>query len=223
MGRRLNVFLSRVQSRAIRLSFRMGCETWGLAVRRWAPRTWPFPVVAAAFLAYGGLFPEDAFPAIAAALLVLFAGALPWLACLALFGAHGLFNWRAARARRAAHKPPRRPDGSVDWAAIDSYVLLAEAAWYDMPKTLEGLMAGPMERFIQMAEDRSVPIRARAREMEFARGGPAAFKRRRARSPEAAAVVDATVLAELERRLADQGSDGRYLIDVYLGKRSHNG
>ena len=129
----------------------------------------------------------------------------------------------AEQARRKAHQPPRRPDGSVDWAAIDSYVLLAKSAHYDMPLTLDDLMAGPMGRFIEMCEDESVNIRARAREMEFARGVVGGFKLRRAVSEEATLRVEETVLAELERRLGPQGSNGRYLIDVYLGKRDHNG
>lgn len=223
MGYRLNVFLSRVQSRAIRLSGRLHGETWRLAFQYWAPRTWPFPVVAAIFAAYGVVVPADAFPARVAALSVLVVGALPWLACLILQGVHALFNWRAARAHRAAHRPPRRPDGAINWAAIGSYVLLAEAAHYDMPRTLDGLMAGPMGRFIELCEDRTVPIRARAREMEFARGVVMGFKRRRARSPAAALAAETAILAELERRFADHESDGRYLIDVYLGKRTHNG
>ncbi len=201
----------------------MHCETWGLAVRHWAPWTWPFPVVAAICLAWGGFIPEDGFAAAASALAVLVAGALPWLACLALFGVHALFSWKAALARRAAHRPPRRPDGAVDWAAIDSYVLLADAAHYDMPRSLEAFVAGPMGRFIELCEDRSVPVRARAREMEFARGVATGFKRRQARRRGAVEAAETAILAELERRLADQGSDGRYLIDVYLGKRTHNG
>lgn len=223
MGYRLKVFLNRVQDRAVDALFRLHCETWRLGVRHWVPRTWPFPVTAAAFLIYGQLAAGQAFAATFAALLVLLVGALPWLAWLLVRSVLAALNWRARRAIRAAHKPPRRPDGSVDWAAIESYVLLSEAAWYDTPKTLEALMAGPMERFIQLCEDRSTPIRGRARIMEFARGAPAAFKRRRARKPEAAQQVDEAVMAELERRFADHGSDGSYLIDVYLGKRTHNG
>ena len=223
MGYRLNVFLSRVQSRAIALSGRMHCETWGLTVRHWGPRTWPFPIVAAIFLTRAWFVPEAAGPAVFAALLVLSAGALPWLAPLALLGVHAVLNWRPRRAQRAAHTPPRRHDGSVDWDAIDSYVLLADAAYYDMPRSLDGFMTGPMRRFIELCEDRAVAIRARAREMEFARGVATEFKRRRTRSPAAAHAAETAILAELERRFADHGSDGRYLIDVYLGKRTHNG
>ncbi len=126
-------------------------------------------------------------------------------------------------ARRKRHHPPRRRNGSVDWAAIDSGVLLAESAHFDMPWTLEDLLAGPISRFVALCEDRSVNIRVRAREMEFARGVVEGFKHRRARSETAKLRVEEAVLAELERRLAPQGADGRYLIDVYLGKRTHNG
>jgi len=223
MGHRFNRFLSRLQHHLLDAAFRLNCETWGIAVRRWLPWTWPFLITAALLLGYGRAGPEIAFAATGAAILVLLVGVLPWLACLIVLTIQGALNWRAKRAQRAAHRPPRLADGSVDWAAIDNYVLLSEAAWYDVPKTLEAMMAGPMNRFIQMAEDRSVPIRGRAREMEFARIVPEAFKRRRARTAAAAEAVDAAVIAELERRLADQGSDGRYLIDVYLGKRTHNG
>lgn len=223
MGYRLNIFLNRVQDRAVNAMVGLHCETWRLAVRHWAPRTWPFPVTAAAFLAYGQMVPGAAFAATCAAPLVFLVGAMPWLARLLARGVLAALNWRARRAIRAAYKPPRQSDGSVDWAAIESYVLLSEAAWYDTPKTLEALMAGPMERFIQLCEDDSTAIRGRARIMEFARGAPEAFKRRRARKPDAAHRVDEAVMAELERRFADHGPDGRYLIDVYLGKRTHNG
>lgn len=111
----------------------------------------------------------------------------------------------------------------MDWAAIDDYVLLSDSAYFDMPWTLKDLMAGPMARFIELGEDTSVNIRVRARQMEFARGVVAGFRRRRARSEEKKRLVDATIMAELERRLGPQGSDGRYLIDVYLGKSDHNG
>ncbi|MEJ6789440.1 hypothetical protein BrevBR_07785 [Brevundimonas sp. BR2-1] len=126
-------------------------------------------------------------------------------------------------AVRNRHRPPRRRDGSVDWAAIDDYVLLSNSAYFDMPWTLKDLMAGPMARFIELGEDTSVNIRVRARQMEFARGVAAGFRRRRARSEEKKRLVDATIMAELERRFGPQGSDGRYLIDVYLGKSDHNG
>lgn len=136
-------------------------------------------------------------------------------------------RWLARAEYRAAirkrHRPPRRRDGSVDWTAIDDYVLLADSAYFDMPWTLKDLMAGPMGRFIELGDDTSVNIRVRARQMEFARGVVAGFKHRRARSEKAKLQVDATVLTELERRLGPQGSDGRYLIEVYLGKRDHNG
>jgi|GEM_PF-4055096 len=223
MGYRLNIALNRIQTRVDRLSERLESETWERMVRTWTPRTWPFAVIAGLWFLAAWLWPGMRFSATLAGGAVVVAGALPWLAAGTLLTAQAVFNWRARQARRAAHQPPRKPDGSVDWAAIDSYVLLSEAAWYDVPKTLEAMMTGPMNRFIEMAEDRAVPIRGRAREMEFARIVPEAFKRRRARKPEAARRVDETVLAELERRLADQGSDGRYLIDVYLGKRTHNG
>lgn len=111
----------------------------------------------------------------------------------------------------------------MNWAAIDNYVLLQESAHFDMPWTLKALMDGPMGRFIELCEDPSTNVRVRARTMEFARSVPADFKRRRARSEETKRQVDETVLAELERRLGPQGSNGRYLIDVYLGKRDHNG
>ncbi len=136
-------------------------------------------------------------------------------------------RWLARAAHEEAirkrHKPPRRRNGSVDWAAIDCYVLLADSAHFDMPWTLEDLMAGPMGRFLELCEDPSVHVRVRAREMEFARGVVGGFKHRRARSEKAKLQVDETVMAELERRLGPQGSNGRYLIDVYLGKRDHNG
>lgn len=136
-------------------------------------------------------------------------------------------RWLAQAEREAAarkrHRPPRLRNGSVNWAAIDSYVLLSEAAWFDLPWTLNDLMNGPMGRFIELCEDSSIHIRTRARMMEFGRGVPANFKRRRTRSEQAKQQVDETVLAELERRLGPLGSDGRYLIDVYLGKRDHNG
>lgn len=126
-------------------------------------------------------------------------------------------------AIRKRHKPPRRRDGSVDWAAIDSCVLLADSAHFDMPWTLQDFMAGPMGRFIQLCEDPAVNVRVRARQMEFARGVVSGFKLRRARSEKKKVQVEENVMAELERRLGPQGSDGRYLIDVYLGKRTHNG
>lgn len=223
MGYRLNIVLNRIQTRVGHLSERLESETWERTVRTWAPRTWPFAVIAGLWFLAAWLWPEMRFAAIVAGGVVLVAGALPWFAASTLLAAQAVFNWRALRARRAAHRPPRHADGSVDWAAIDSYVLLSEAAYYAMPRTLAAFMAGPMERYIQLCEDRTVPIRARAREMEFARGTATGFKRRRTRSPEAAAAAEAGILAELERRLADQGSDGRYLIDVYLGKRTHNG
>ncbi|TAJ62531.1 hypothetical protein [Brevundimonas sp.] len=137
--------------------------------------------------------------------------------------ARWLANAAYDAARRSRHHPPRLRNGSVDWAAIDSYVLLADAAHFDMPWTLEDLLAGPMGRFIDLCADESVNIRVRAREMEFARGVVAGFKHRRARSEKAKLRVDETVLAELGRRLGPQGSHGRYLIDVYLGNRDHNG
>lgn len=223
MGQRLNIFLNRVQDRAGRQSERLGAQTWGLMVRTWAPRTWPVLPVAALLLLTGLFLPGLRWPAVTGAVAVLMLGALPWLAAGIPLLVLAALNWRIRRLHRKAHKPPRKADGSVDWSAIDDYVLLSEAAWYGMPKTLESMMAGPMERFIQLCEDRSVPIRARARMMEFARGTPANFKRRRARRPDAARRVDETVMAELESRLGPMGSDGRYLIDVYLGKRTHNG
>ena len=128
MGYRLNIFLNRLQDRAWRQSERLRSETWGRMVRTWAPRTWIALPVAAVLLLAGLLLPGIRWPAVAGGVAVLTLGAAPWLAASLPLLVLAVLGWRARRLRRAAHRPPRKPDGSVDWAAIDSYVLLSEAA-----------------------------------------------------------------------------------------------
>lgn len=132
----------------------------------------------------------------------------------------------AARRRRRENPAPRppqppRPGDPVDWSVMD-YVQVNEVDYRIRPDTLQAMMDGPFRRLLDLCgEDAS--IRAAARVMEFARGPVARFKARHATAPEAARAVDDAVLAELDRRFAHRGADGRYLIDVYLGLRTHNG
>lgn len=117
--------------------------------------------------------------------------------------------------------PPRLPDGAIDWSAM-TYVQVNEVDYEFKPATLEALLGGPMKRMLDLC-DEDAAVRASARVMEFARGPVWRFKDRHARSQAEARQVDAAVMTELERRFGDRGSDGRYLIDVFLGSRDHNG
>ena len=103
-----------------------------------------------------------------------------------------------------------------------TYVQVNDADCRIRPATLQAMMDGPFRRMLDLCgEDQS--IRAGARVMEFARAPVARFKDRHAATPEAAREVDEAVTAELERRFAHRGADGRYLIDVFRGLRTHNG
>lgn len=115
----------------------------------------------------------------------------------------------------------RFQDGSIDWSTMD-YFKVSRVDGLEGPRTLEALLGGPLKRLFDICEEET-GIRGRARAMEFAPGPVARFKDRHARTESQAREVDAAVLAELERRFGKHGSDGRYLIDCYLGKRTHNG
>ncbi|GAA0869169.1 hypothetical protein GCM10009116_10050 [Brevundimonas basaltis] len=115
----------------------------------------------------------------------------------------------------------RFQDGSVDWSTMD-YFTVSRVANLEPPRTLEALLGGPLKRIFDICEDET-GIRVAARAMEFAPGPVARLKDRHARSESQAREVDAAVMAELERRFGKRGSDGRYLVDCYLGKRTHNG
>lgn len=116
---------------------------------------------------------------------------------------------------------PLRPGDPVDWSVM-TYVQVNDADHRVRPSTLQAMMDGPFKRMLDLCgEDQ--PVRASARVMEFARGPVARFKDRHAATPEGAQAVDDAVMAVLEQRLAHRGSDGRYLIDVFLGHRTHNG
>lgn len=115
----------------------------------------------------------------------------------------------------------RFQDGSIDWSTMD-YHTVSRVDGLEESRTLEALVGGPLKRIFDICEEET-GIRGAARAMEFAPGPVARFKERYARSESQAREVDAAVMAELERRFGERGSDGRYLIDCYLGKRTHNG
>lgn len=115
----------------------------------------------------------------------------------------------------------RFQDGSIDWSTMD-YFKVSRVDGLEGPRTLEALLGGPLKRIFDICEADG-GIRGAARAMEFAAGPVARFKHRHARSEGRAREVDAAVMVELERRFGHRGEDGRYLIDVYLGKRTHNG
>ena len=102
-----------------------------------------------------------------------------------------------------------------------TYVEVRDADCQEGPRTLDVLLDGPMKRLFDIC-DETEGVRGAARVMEFARGPVARFKHRYALSEQEARQVDDMVMAELERRFGWRGSDGRYLIDVYLGYRDHN-
>lgn len=131
----------------------------------------------------------------------------------------------AATARRRRRENPQpRPLGRndpVDWSAM-TYVQVNDTDDRVRPNSLQAMMDGPFRRMLDLCgEDQS--IRAGARVMEFARGPVVRFKDRHAATLDAARAVDEAVSAELERRFAHRGADGRYLIDVFRGLRTHNG
>jgi hypothetical protein len=128
------------------------------------------------------------------------------------------------RARRKAHRarpapwPPRHPEGDIDWSDMD-YVEVNNADYAHPARSLDELMAGPMKRMFDLCgEDK--PVRVSARILEFARGPAFRFRDRR---PDRTDEIERVLMLEVQRQFAHRGSDGAYLIDVYLGKRDHNG
>ena len=125
---------------------------------------------------------------------------------------------REARRACPAPWPPRHPDGGIDWSGMD-YVAVNNADYAHPARSLDELMAGPMKRMFDLCGEEK-GVRGSARILEFARGPALRFRDRHA---DRADEIDRVLMQELQRRFAHRGSDGAYLIDVFLGKRDHNG
>ena len=125
---------------------------------------------------------------------------------------------REAQRARPAPWPPRHSDGRIDWSGMD-YVEVNNADYDHPARSLDELMAGPMKRMFDLCGE-DEPVRASARVLEFARGPAFRF---RDRHPDRAEEIERVLMLEVQRRFAHRGPSGAYLIDVYLGKRDHNG
>ena len=125
---------------------------------------------------------------------------------------------RKARRARPTAWPPRHPDGGIDWSGM-TYVEVNNADYAWPARSLDELMAGPMKRMFDLCGE-DEPVRPSARVLEFARGPAFRFRDRR---PDEADEIERVVMQEVHRRFAHRGADGAYLIDVFLGKRTHNG
>ncbi len=124
---------------------------------------------------------------------------------------------RKARRDGPPRWPPRHPDGAIDWSNM-TYVEVnaTDQAW--PARSLDELMSGPMKRMFDLCGE-TEGVRGSARVLEFARGPAYRFK---SRHPERADEIERVVMQEVRRRFAHRGSDGAYLIDVFLGNRTHN-
>ena len=99
-----------------------------------------------------------------------------------------------------------------------TYVEVNNADYAHPARSLEELMAGPMKRMFDLCGEEE-GVRGSARTLEFARGPAFRFMNRH---PDRAAEIERVLMEEVRRQFAHRGSDGAYLIDVFLGKRTHN-
>src|SRR5690606_32917105 len=105
----------------------------------------------------------------------------------------------------------------IDWSNM-TYVEVnaTDQAW--PARSLDERMSGPTKRMFDLCGE-TEGARGRARVLEFARG-PA--YRVHSRQPVRADAIEGGVTHEVRRRFAHRGSDGAYLIDVFVGNRTHN-